>query len=204
MDKAQFIASLRSRLSSLPAEAVERSLTFYAEMIDDRVEDGMSEQEAVAAMEPVEVIADRIVFETPLPVLLRERIRPKPGGGGLNMTLLILGSPVWLPLLLSLLVVVVSVFVALWSVVASLFAAVIGLGAGGLVALVFSPLNVNMGTPNGLAVLALGLVSVGVAIFAFFAATAAAVGAAKLTVIASGWLRSLFITSIIRDRSNAP
>lgn len=201
MDRSRFLASLRSRLSSLPEDAVERSLAFYAEMLDDRVEDGMSEAEAVASMEPVDVIADRIVFETPLPVLLRERIRPRGGVNPLSVTLLVLGAPLWLPLLLSVIAVLAAVFVTVWSVVAALFATVIGLGAGGLTALVSSPLNFNMGTPYGLMVLGLGLVSLGVSIFAFFGTAAAAVGVARLTVVVSRWLRSLFISSVIRERN---
>ncbi len=200
MTKGEFLASLRSRLTSLPQSAIDRSLAYYAEMLDDRIEDGMAEQDAVASMESVDVIAERIILETPLPTLLRERMRPKGGMTALTVTLLVLGSPVWLPLLLSIVAVVVAVFVSVWSVVASLFAVVVGLGVGGLIALVLSPLNFSAGTATGLMVIALGLVSVGLSILAFFAAAAAAVGLIKLTVMISRGLRGLFVPSAVAER----
>ena len=50
MNKAEFLAALRERLSGLPEEDFNRSVDYYTEMIDDRVEDGMSEEEAVACL----------------------------------------------------------------------------------------------------------------------------------------------------------
>ncbi len=44
--------ALRRALGKLPSYEVEQSIAFYAEMIDDRVEDGMSEADAVAALGP--------------------------------------------------------------------------------------------------------------------------------------------------------
>ncbi len=48
MNKEQFLAALRARLTGLPREDLERTLQYYREMIDDRIEEGMSEQAAVA------------------------------------------------------------------------------------------------------------------------------------------------------------
>ena len=50
MNKTEFLDALRHALGKLPSYEVEQSIAFYAEMIDDRIEDGMSEQEAVAAL----------------------------------------------------------------------------------------------------------------------------------------------------------
>ena len=75
MNKEQFLAALRHRLRYLPAEEVERSLTFYAESVDDRVEDGMSEWEAVAALGDVEAIAREIETSLPLATVVKERVK---------------------------------------------------------------------------------------------------------------------------------
>ncbi len=48
MNKEQFLAALRARLTGLPQADLERTLQYYREMVDDRVEDGMSEAAAVA------------------------------------------------------------------------------------------------------------------------------------------------------------
>ena len=57
MDKKQFLEELRQRLSGLPQNDIEERLAFYAEMIDDRAEEGMSEEEAVAEIGSAEAIA---------------------------------------------------------------------------------------------------------------------------------------------------
>ena len=41
MNKKDFLARLREGLSGLPQDDVAERLTFYAEMIDDKVEDGL-------------------------------------------------------------------------------------------------------------------------------------------------------------------
>ena len=62
MNKTEFLDALRHALGKLPSYEVEQSIAFYAEMIDDRIEDGMSEQEAVAALGSVHAIAAQIVL----------------------------------------------------------------------------------------------------------------------------------------------
>ena len=63
MTREQFLNDLKSALNGLPAEELEGVLTYYAEMIDDRIEAGMGEEAAVKAMEPVKVIAARVLEE---------------------------------------------------------------------------------------------------------------------------------------------
>ena len=46
MLKNEFMEQLRSRLVGLPSQEVEERLGFYSEMIDDRIEDGLTEEEA--------------------------------------------------------------------------------------------------------------------------------------------------------------
>ena len=50
MKKAEFLALLRERLADFSNEDAEKSAAFYSEMIDDRMEEGMTEEEAVAAL----------------------------------------------------------------------------------------------------------------------------------------------------------
>ena len=61
MTRAEFLNSLYRRLGNLDKEQAEQHLTYYAEMLMDRMEEGMSEEEAVASMEDVETIASRIL-----------------------------------------------------------------------------------------------------------------------------------------------
>lgn len=72
MTRAQFLNDLYRRLGSLSKEQAEQHLTYYAEMLMDRMEEGMSEEEAVASMEPVEEIARRILREEGAPPVYTE------------------------------------------------------------------------------------------------------------------------------------
>ena len=56
MNKQEFLMQLRKGLSYMPQEDIEERLTFYSEMIDDRMEEGLSEEDAVLAVGPVDDI----------------------------------------------------------------------------------------------------------------------------------------------------
>lgn len=66
MTREQFLKQLRSALSGMKAEELEGVISYYDEMLDDRMEAGMSEEAAVSAMEPVQVIAARVLSEADL------------------------------------------------------------------------------------------------------------------------------------------
>ena len=46
MNKKEFLSELQSKLCGLPQKDVDEHLSFYSEAIDDRIEDGLSEEEA--------------------------------------------------------------------------------------------------------------------------------------------------------------
>ena len=50
MLKQEFLAQLRDALCGLPQCDIDERLTFYSEIIDDRMEEGLLEEEAVAAV----------------------------------------------------------------------------------------------------------------------------------------------------------
>ena len=49
MNKQAFLERLRKALSGLPPKEQEERITFYSEMIDDRMEEGLSEEEEAVA-----------------------------------------------------------------------------------------------------------------------------------------------------------
>ena len=91
-----------------------------SEQLSDRVEDGFSEDEAVASLGNVEILAQQILNEA------GESHRKM---GVFNRCLLILGSPAWGPLMMVLFCVAVALYVVLWAVWVALAAAVVGNGA---------------------------------------------------------------------------
>lgn len=63
MTREQFLNDLKAALSAMKEEELEGVVSYYAEMIDDRMEAGMTEEAAVKAMEPVREIASRVLEE---------------------------------------------------------------------------------------------------------------------------------------------
>ncbi|MCL2512701.1 MAG: DUF1700 domain-containing protein [Oscillospiraceae bacterium] len=60
-----FKSELSALLSGLPADEREKAVSFYTECIEDGVESGKSEEEAVFALGNVRDIAQKILAETP-------------------------------------------------------------------------------------------------------------------------------------------
>ena len=65
MTRQEYMDALQAQLGFLSPEAKEAALSFCEEMIDDRMEDGMDEASAVAAMEAPADIAARLRTENP-------------------------------------------------------------------------------------------------------------------------------------------
>ncbi len=125
MTRLEFVYALREELKGLPLEDIERHVDYYGEMIDDRIEEGMSEEEAVADIGDPKEIAAQILSETPIKKIVKENIKQRRKLNSTEMLLLIATSPLWVP-------VAVSVVSALVSLCASVFSAVIVLYAVGV------------------------------------------------------------------------
>lgn len=194
MTKSEFLASLRTSLSGLPQSDVEERIGFYAEMIDDRMEDGLSEEEAVAAIGSVEEIAAQIVADTPWTRLVSVKMNANRRLPVWEIVLLILGAPIWLSLLIAVFAVALSLYVVLWSVVVSLWSVFVALTASALGVLVGGVILFCYGHPlSGLACIAAALVCGGLAIFAFFGCVAATKGGGWLTKKTTLFIKRCFM-----------
>lgn len=185
MTKNEFMSALCAKLSALPEEDIHNSLSYYSEMIEDYRENGMSEEEAVAAMGTPDVVAAQILEEVPISRLVKEKMRPKRKLAGWEIALLILGAPLWISLcaalfgaavgiLTGLLGIVVGVFAALWGSMAG-FA---GGSIGGFVSAVW--LFVEGHAAQGVFMLGAGIVFVGLTILLYFAALYTTIGFGEL------------------------
>ncbi|MCM1364456.1 MAG: DUF1700 domain-containing protein [Faecalibacterium sp.] len=130
MNKQQFISILYNRLSGLPQNDINKSIEYYSEMIEDRIEDGLTEEEAVAAMGSIDDIVQQIYMNTPLPNLIKSKVKPKKRLSGWSILLIILGSPIWISLLIALIAVVFSLYIVLWSLIVAFYAVAASLVAG--------------------------------------------------------------------------
>ncbi len=194
MTKIEFILSLSRALQGLPQSDVTERLEFYNEMIDDRIEDGLSEEEAVAAIGSVESVTDQILSEIPLTRLVKEKIKPQRKMRAWEFVLLALGSPIWLSLLIAAFVVVISLYATLWSLVVSVWAVFASLAGSALGLVACGIIFFCLGNiPVGLASIGAALVLAGLAILTFFASLLSTKGAAKLTKLIAIAIKRLFV-----------
>lgn len=194
MRKQEFLALLRKGLSGLPRGDLEERLTFYSEMIEDRKEEGLSEEEAVSAVGPVAEIAAQIVADTPLTKIAKERIRPKRRLSAVEIILLALGSPIWLSLAIAAVSVILSLYISLWAVVISLWAVFASLAAcsiAGVLACVIFTAGSN--GASSLAMLAAGIVCAGLSIFMLYGCKTATDFTLILTKKIAIWIKHCFI-----------
>lgn len=182
MTKIQLIEKLKNELSSLPADELENRLAFYSEMIDDRIEEGLSEEDAVAAIGDVDEIIDQLqadcstLTEETIEVVLEQeegsQELPQPQKRKMRaweIVLLALGSPLWIVLLAAAFIVLLSVYVIIWAITSSLWAvptSFAGVSLGGLtvgiVSIVFGDITL------GITLLGAAIACTGLAIFSGF------------------------------------
>lgn len=182
MTKTEFISLLRQKLSELPKRELEEQISFYSEMIDDRIEDGKSEAEAVTELGTADEIAALIISEVPLLSIAKEKIRKKGRPTPIVIALLALGSPIWLSLTASLFAVLLSTYAVLWSVIIvlwSVFASLVAVAPACILLSVIALIGKN--GILGIACIGISLLSAGLAVFVFFGCKAATVGMARLS-----------------------
>lgn len=161
MNRGEFLHALRQRLSVLPEEDVDRTVFYYSEILDDMIEDGKSEEEAVAELESVDEIAQRIISESsdrviPQPSYRSVTSQKKSKAGIVLLILLIVLFPAWLGL-----------FIAAWSISFSFFAASTVCILTGIVGIPISIIRMMNEGVLGLFGLGLSLFSLGFGIMFF-------------------------------------
>lgn len=194
MNKQDFIAGLREKLSGLPKQDVEERLTFYSEIIDDRVEEGLSEEEAVREIGSVDAVASQIVAEIPLLKLAKNKIKPKRQLKAWEIVLLALGSPIWLSLAFSAFAVILSLYVVLWSAIISLwaiFGSFVGCTLGGVIAGIGFTLAGN--GLAGIATIGTSLLCAGLSMFLFSGCLSATKGILLFTKKIASGIKNWFI-----------
>ena len=194
MNKQEFLNELRKGLRGLPPDDIEERLTFYGEMIDDRTEEGLSEEEAVAAIGDANEIIRQTVADIPLAKIARERIKPKRRLKAWEIVLLAVGSPIWLSLGIAAFAVIFALYVALWAIIVALWAVFGAFAVSFPACIAASVIFISGGNAvAGVAVLAAGIVCAGLSVFAFFGCRAATKGAVVLAKKIALQIKNRFI-----------
>ena len=125
-------------------------------MIEDHIDDGATEEEAVSSIGSVDEVVKTIMAEIPLSKLVKNKAKTRQKSMPVwAIVLLVLGFPVWFPILLSLIIVVFSFYITLWSIIIAFYAVDL--------ALAFSAIACVIAAVGGFVTgrLALGLFAIG-------------------------------------------
>lgn len=193
MKKKIFLNSLRARLKGLPEEDIRRTLEYYSEMIDDRMEDGLSEDRAVRAAGDPSEIANRIISEMPMKSVVKTRMN-KGKLGGVGIALIIIGSPLWIALLAVAFSLFITFYAVLWSLVVAAIAINVSLWASGLALPLCAAVYGFSGHVGGcVLILGASLILIGVSILLTGAVGALVKGAARLSRYPLVWVKRMMI-----------
>ena len=194
MNKQEFFEQLRKGLSGLPKDDIEERLTFYKEMIEDRIEDGLSEEDAVSAVGEVNEIISQIAADIPLTKIAKERIKIKRRLSAGEIVLLVLGSPIWLSLGIAAFAIILSLYISLWAIIISLwavFGSLVGCAFGGVLGCAVLVAGGN--GASGVAMVSAGIICAGLSIFMFYGCKAATKGNLILIKKIVIWIKNCFI-----------
>lgn len=194
MTKNDFLMSLKHKLSGLPEEDLNERIDFYSEMIDDKIEDGISEERAVIEIGSIDEISSQIIKEVPLRKIVKEKIRFKKKRKVFESVLLIVGSPVWVPILIAILAVTISLYLTMWVVLGCFYVTSISMfisAIGGFIMAVAQMISGNY--PTGVLFIGAALFLIGLGILMILATRLVAKGFLILTQKTVKSLKQLLI-----------
>ena len=210
MNKQEYLSAIRVRIPKMPTEDMERFIAYYSEMIDDRMEDGMTEEEAVATMDTPDEAVDQILEDTPPGELalisdellegardgktVKQKIKPTHRLRAWEIVLIVLGSPVWVPLLLTAGILVISMLVVVFSLLITFYAVVISAAVAGIAGvLAVVPFLMISNVPAAVFMLGCGFAGVGLTILFFVAVKPVTVGFWNLCKAAVSGIKRKFV-----------
>ncbi len=132
MNKSEYLDSIRSKLAGLPEKDINSAIEYYEEAIEDRIEDGLTEEQAIKAVGTPEEIAEKILMDSSIPKLITAKAKPQRTLKGWEIALIIIGSPLWIIIGACLLIVFLSVILTLFWVMLAIICCVVGIIVGSL------------------------------------------------------------------------
>lgn len=155
MTKSEFLKLLRQNLSKFSNDEIDDIIDFYDEIIEEKKENGMSEDEAITSLGEVKNIINNVSAE-----LVYKRSEEKNSKQVLRNFFIILGicaSPILLPLGFTFLILFLSIFIVLISLIFAF-----GVAAGAVL-LSTIPMAIDLFASGGS--LSLIMIQVGICLF---------------------------------------
>ena len=180
MRKEEFLNELRNKLVVLPKEEVDDRISFYSEMIDDRVDEGKSEEEAINEIGGVDKVVNEIAKETSFMTLMKEKAKGKRALKTWEIILICAGFPFWFPIAITIVILALVAYLLLWVLVIVCYVVETALGVSSVGGLIVFFAYIFTGQFN-LIPLAVSIMSTGAAILLFFGCAGATKGTIKLS-----------------------
>ncbi|BES66108.1 hypothetical protein SANA_25470 [Gottschalkiaceae bacterium SANA] len=172
MNKSEFLGKLTNRLAHLPNHEISKIISYYDESIDDRIEDGMTEEVSIQSLGSLDNIVINIENEIPITSMVKDQVMKKVEKNSSKKVLLaftIIGSPLWLPLLLAAVCLVLSLVLAGWAVYAGGVVTYLSLAIVAVTGVGFGFIRVfTVSITTGLAYIGVGILSAGIMLLLFY------------------------------------
>ena len=163
MNKQEFLIELKQHLKGIAPEDISGSIEYYSEMIDDAVEDGMTEEEAVASLGDMDEIERQLrsrgekTAKTPPEPEVSVMPEPVPERKNSGKTAVIILLIVCIPVIIGLLSAAAGIYLGMWGAVIGFYAAPVGMGISGAALIISSPF-VQTALPEILVQFGIGMV----------------------------------------------
>ncbi len=170
--ESEFLIELKKRLAHLPLSETGKVLSFYSESLQDKIEDGMTEEEAIKSFGSIDEIVRNLEDEIPLSAVVKDKVKTKTSTSNVNGVLLvlvlILGSPIWISLLAVAFGVAVAIIAVLWTIPITFVSLYVSLYPIAISGIFFGFARMfEISFPTGLAYLGVGIISAGLAVMFF-------------------------------------
>ncbi len=196
MNKKEFLDDVRGRLAGLPEADIDKALEFYEESIQDRIDEGLSEEQAVAGVGTPEEIAQQILMDTPLSKIVKANIKTseRKSVRVWEIILIVLGFPIWFSVLMALFAIALAIAIVFLALIIVFFAIVLAFGVAGIAGIFASIMSLAGGNGmSALTTLGVSLILIGLALLLFIPAKAVTLWLIELMGRFVKWIKSLFI-----------
>lgn len=120
MSKKEFLKDLKRALSTLPRSERKERISFYSEIIDDKIEEGIPEDAAIKEVGLVSEIAQKIITENKTATDGKAAKNRSLTTG--EKVVMIVGAPLWIPLAIAALAVIFSLYLIAYALLLTLWA----------------------------------------------------------------------------------
>lgn len=158
MKKKEFIHRLRYRIRNLDKQEINDVVAYYSELIDDRMENGEKEEEAVASLGSLETIVEAIMEERGRSASFGQKGRKRKKLTAGKIVLVILLFPLWIVLG----ALLFALCVLIGGLVLGIGAATAGILAAGILYAVGSFVHMGVNVYAGLVQLGLSLLLISI------------------------------------------